>query len=294
MLQVILTVSLLLSSAIAFAQGNAPKNKSQKTFTIGLLGDSISTGFDSEKFLDNRNLSWATGLDERIQSHATRLKKILEPSGIQVEVRNAAGAGARSNKLDTQWAWLESSNPDYLAVFIGANDICKPYDLAGKSISYDDIQADYLKNIRDLIANVRQKNKLTRILFLGIPDVVRVARLYEKHKNDPLVSWVKTCPTKWRLGGLVNYRLCKPALYEGNNEESRTEFENARLSTNKEVAKLVEDLNDPYIKFDNSTAVEKFEIEFISELDCFHPSIKGQKILSEKTFDEKFALKDFL
>ncbi len=272
---------------------SAQVNKPQKTYSIGLIGDSISTGFDSEKFLDNRDLVWATGLDERVQSHALRLQKILNPFEVKVLAKNAARASARSSSLDVQWSWLKNSNPDYLAVFMGANDICKPYDTAGNTIPYEDVQAAYIKNIEDLIAKVRQHSKQTRIVFLGIPDVNRVFQLFETYKNNPKYPWVKSCPNKWRLGGIVNYRMCKPALYEGTDETSRNDFENARLSANKEVAKLIADLQDPYIKYDNSTAIEKFEIDFVSPLDCFHPSVLGQKTLSEKTFDAKFALKDF-
>lgn len=93
-------------------------------YTMGALGDSLTTGFNAaqDKPMQNRFFNWAAdNAPVRVYSHTRRLRDAL---GKTIHFINMAEAGARSTAIPLQTDRLIPSTPDYVTLMIGANDLC--------------------------------------------------------------------------------------------------------------------------------------------------------------------------
>jgi lysophospholipase L1-like esterase len=95
---------------------------------MAALGDSITRAFAAcDSGGDCPDVSWATGSDGEVRSHAQRLDDL---AGRTPTVHNVAVSGSRVSDLESQARRAVDAKVDYVTVLIGANDACAPSESA--------------------------------------------------------------------------------------------------------------------------------------------------------------------
>ena len=247
----------LLSAAQAQA-GERP------VFTVGALGDSISTAFDAKVVGNNLPYSWTTGISEDIDSHFLHLRRLY--SDRQVEAVNVAIPGARTESLAVEVKRLVPYHPDYVTLEMGANDLCRWTDAHS-----DAPRRAYADHMRGAVEALLHANPDVRILLVDIPDTshlldLKVSRLCEMLWNNPF------------------HPICPTILGTTITEEQRATFNAHRATLNGELAKIA-DAYPNNVRLATATADYEFSQDEVSPIDCFHPSVTGQKNWADKTWD---------
>lgn len=236
----------------------------EKPYIMGALGDSISAGFNAWRYGDNRELSWAGGLDAEglVESHARKLKKLIPNR--KVLVVNEAFVGAESNQLQRQAARLLRVKPDYVTIAIGANDVCTWYD------DYLPKLELYERHLLQVIDRLIAANQLVKIVLTPVPSIPLMYELGIKRPG---------CQSKWDTMG-----VCKPLLASDRSAEDRLAFAERYQHLNQTI-KDVAGRYPSHVRLAAAIAYTNFDESMISPLDCFHPSIKGHNFISELSFD---------
>ncbi len=230
-------------------------------FVVAALGDSISTGMDATNLGDNRSVSFSTGWDPSVGSHASRLQQLMP--WLQVRSINVAKAGAKSDDLARQAAEAARYIPDYATVLIGANDACS---LLGERSH--DLQR-YVSNVTGAITTLVRANPSIQIRLIPIPNM---RRLYD------LGASKAHCRIKWSLAP-----VCRPMFSPIRGAQAKEEF--FRLVDTYNAS-----LNGIAHAYAANTTVSwgaashQFQPEDVSQIDCFHPSQTGQRTLSWLSF----------
>lgn len=217
-------------------------------FTIGALGDSITTAFNAEKPGDNATLSWSTGSES--DGHALRLSKLLPH--LDVRTINAAVAGSRARDLEAQVDRLLRDIPnnvtlDYVTLLVGANDL--PQWLVGETgLALDAFVADVRGAVERLIA----ANPRVMILLVAVPD----QSLVLQHIIPNIEPLRRAYRVQWRR---LNQALAELAT---------------RASAN--------------VRFSASPAASAIPVTHLSSLDRYHPSAAGQRALAALTWRDGF------
>ncbi len=254
---------------------------------LASAGDSISVGVNAERFGDNTWASWVNGYHgfwqwlfglTNVKSHNQRISKRFPFA----DRRNYmfAEAGARSEDLAGQVSGILAADPlpTYVTVFIGQNDICR--DL-GEEITP---VLEYLAAVEDALRTLAEGlNSGSTILTVG---PVNVTRLYEVARDKKALGIVD-CEVLWFFS-LFDLYPCWSVLGPGVSNAAREAILAAYIIPyNTGLSALVETLNDEYdqnfIYTDRAFKFEFLEIH-VSDRDCFHPSARGQKVLSRKTW----------
>jgi hypothetical protein len=240
-------------TGVSFGQG-APK------FMMGVLGDSISAGFNAERPLYQRDKNWADGVN--VESHANILRKRL---GFDVSSKNVSVSGALISDITNQTNLLLQNNfrPDYVTILIGANDIClgnrKPDELAqyGHGV------------LRESIGRIILVNPRVKVLVSAVPNI---EHLYQLMNADPL------CEENWRA-----LNVCEKIL-------SSTKFERekgiARWKSYNQMLNNLESIYPANVRLSSAVSGDGLTIKDVSRVDCFHPSVLGQTNISRLTWQE--------
>jgi lysophospholipase L1-like esterase len=245
------------SSAARARSGGGPDEPK----VVGALGDSISTGFDALHLGDNRDLSWATGTSDEVNSHLKRLEAYLNTPLIG---ENEAVAGSTAVDLNKQITRLLPNHPAYVTIDIGANDVCD-----WEAETYDASLTKFEADVQAAIQRIVDAEPDARITLAPIPDVYN---LWE------VASQQSGCQFKWTVTG-----LCKPLLAKSRTQEERLAFKDRWAGANDALARVA--ANFPQQVLFNENAIDvPFTWEDVSTIDCFHPSVKGQNLLAEKTW----------
>ena len=253
----ILFISLLCGWSHGLSAQEAP-------YVMGVIGDSLSAGFNAFRYGDNRELSWSGGLDSEglVQSHARRLKALIGDRNIVVT--NEAFVGADSNQLPRQVNRLLRVKPDYVTIAIGSNDVCTWSD------DYLGNLADYQKNVTSVIERIIAANPNVKIVLAPVPSI---RLMYELGLKRP------GCQEKWDAMG-----VCRPLLALERSADDRERFYGRLIHLNK----IIEEIAGMYsanVRYAKAIIDQVFDDSMISPLDCFHPSIKGHNFVSELSFD---------
>ena len=226
-------------------------------------------------------LSWATGMSKKIQSHATRLVALAKARKLSFKTHNAAVSGANSYDLEAQTAevlhWshenLDTSAPDYVLIAMGANDAC----VNDKKSAMTPV-SDYAVNMRDSIEQLLAANPHSKILISGIPNV---GHLRDTARNSFLgLPPLTFCKDVWRVHG-----FCQNLLLE-KDASKRALIVDRINNYMKQVDLIKDDLNTRWGEDRVRFAPEVFSYNFSDKnisFDCFHPNTTGQQILSNVT-----------
>jgi lysophospholipase L1-like esterase len=232
-------------------------------FTMISFGDSITEGVNAGGFGTYPQYNWSTGFErpQEVNSHFFRLQK----KGFVVDALNVAESGATSYDLSSQLKDIGDKVPDYATIFIGGNDICRWEEDHTENIR------DYEENIRNTMDSLVSLNSQVKMLVVPIPDMLH---LYNMGKNQG-------CQWKWNM-----MRVCSRLLSSKRSHSERLLFQSQIKEAN---AKLVEIVGDyEHAKIDPTIFDVKFTWDHVSHLDCFHPSLAGQNLIAEKTWQDNW------
>nr|WP_231126323.1 GDSL-type esterase/lipase family protein [Motilibacter aurantiacus] len=237
---------------------------------MAVLGDSITRGFDSCAALqDCPEASWSTGASPAVRSHASRIAAVAPG----LTALNLGVTGAASAALPAMAAAAVAARADYVEVLMGANDACRPTEAQMTPVAA--FRANYQAALAQLAANG------TRVFAASIPDVEAVWRAA---KDVPAARAV------WATFRLCQSLLADPLSTEREDRERRTR-----------VRERVQDYNTAIQQACAATANCRFDhravfkhkptLAELSPIDFYHPSVEGQRLLSERTWEETYRFR---
>lgn len=236
------------------------------TIVLGAIGDSITVACNAASVGDNPGLSWSTGTDNRVNSH---LKKLAIWLKSDVQGVNLAKTGARVADLGAQVVTLVNHKPDFVTVEIGANDLCAwKDDYAAKILQFG---IELRSNISKLIEN----NPKVRILLASIPDIYGLWEIGSRRSE---------CQLRWDLLG-----FCSPLLSSNATTQDRAAFVERWRIVNNTISSVADSFPQNVV-FNSAVAAARISREHMSSIDCFHPSIQGQNLLSERAWPFMISL----
>jgi len=303
---------LLFSTTLTKAQSVDPGVPSEVGLpeSMGAMGDSITAGFFANFSRRNANLAWVEtwfivrsltagalfqldGLERKdlswsvghnktgqVLSHARRLAA-LDPSH-ELKVYNAAVSGDEVNDVLTaqlprlnQFARskLGQEYPDFVTIFIGANDVCADSMEGTTSVQ------DFYNRLDRIVGEIVSKSPRSRVLVSGLPDIESLRRVAHGAR---LWGWgpLKTCDDVWNLA-----KVC-PTLTTISDPVVREQVKQRVDDYNLAMQDVVERHNataGDRIHFVADTFAIPFNKDHLS-MDCFHPNASGQNLISEVTF----------
>ena len=249
-------------------QAQAEFSGSAPSFTMAAFGDSITRAFNANGPIDHPQNSWSTGSTGvggvKVQSHAETIGKA---TGRPVIARNAAKTGATTKDLARQVKSTADIKLDYATILIGANDLCGQKAPISPETAFK--PGPFRERVESAISTLIAKNPDIKILLLGIPDLPRLQRIGRD----------TACQTRW-----TRYGICKSLLNANVTDEQIEMFTALWRDANKALESIA--LNHPeHVLFDSKLSEYPFEREHLSSVDCFHPNIVGQNLLSRETWN---------
>lgn len=246
--------------------GYAPQESQRHPgiFVVAALGDSITAAMDATRLGNDPVVSFATGTDPFVGSHAWRLQQLMPH--LQVRSINVSVMGAKSDDLARQATEAARYFPDYATILMGANDACSFFEARSH-----DLQR-YVNNMAGAINTLIQSNPAIQIRLIPVPNI---RRLYELGASQA------HCRVKWSLSP-----MCRPMLSPLRSAASREDFFRLVDTYNAYLNVLAQ-------RYPNNTtvswnaAVHQFQLADVSQIDCFHPSHTGHRTLSWLSFGEQ-------
>jgi lysophospholipase L1-like esterase len=236
------------------------------------LGDSITDGFGTCLALAPcpRN-SWATGDGSLVTSHYKRI--LAGNPAIRGHAVNLSSAGATVADLPGQAAAAVGHRPDYVAILIGANDVCRARTADMTST------AQYEEQVRVALDTVKAGIPKARVLVVSLPDIYRVWEAAHTRKSAQQAWALGVCPTL-----LANPTSTAPA-----DVQRRKLFRDRIDAFNTILAKACKDYG-PRCRSDNGAVHStSFGLDDLSPLDYFHPSAFGETKLANASYPGSFS-----
>jgi lysophospholipase L1-like esterase len=256
-------LNITAAAIISAISGTALAQSSTQKLTMIALGDSITTGFNAGGPLDQKKNSWAGG-DNPNRLVTSHYQRLMDKFGGNVQSINLARAGAVTHELLDQIANIPAGTiPDYVTIMIGANDLCA--NPADWNAAVTAIHAD----LKTVITKLIQLNESVKVLISSVPDMVRLRE----------VGRANNCQPKWN-----RWNICSALLGAERSEGEVQEFGNRYASVHDYYAALADEF-PANVKYNHNTREFDFEPKHLATLDCFHPSVEGQKELSRLNWE---------
>ncbi len=301
---ILLAFLSVASTSFALEPGQSPPKRLYSN------GDSITRAFDAHLPFDNLNNSWVNGYFgfwqwlfglPNVNSHNQQISKEFGKRSRKNWI--AAQNGAQMEDFKEQAAEAAGRKVGYATVMLGGNDVCRSnvLDLPDEQTVGD--KKGFTENFSDgldkLLSNLPGGST---VYVIAIPDV---PRLYEIGKDKELLGIVN-CPFVWDLTGLCGSVLSSSSTVEDRQfvRERITGIDMAgmpsmtyegynpilkRITMEKATALLDTSLppeQKKFLYFTDASFTFPFQLEHISDLDCFHPSWEGQKVISQETWED--------
>jgi lysophospholipase L1-like esterase len=255
-------VAALAASAGAVAQTTPPGS-------MAATGDSITRAFNTGllPFTDAPRNSWSTGSRTYVWSHYRRILALNWR--ILGRNFNDARSGAKMRDLSGQMALVNVQHVDYVTVLMGANDACASSESAMTSVE------DFSAQFAQALATVTSGSPQALVYVVSIPDVYRLWLIL--HDNV-------SARAAWRLTGFCKSMLANPASTTAADEARRQRVRQRIVDYNGVLASVCAQ----YImcRFDGGAVYDyPFDQRDVSRWDYFHPSLEGQRVLAEVTWD---------
>lgn len=273
--------AVALAAATASAQLLPGQAQPKRLYSTG---DSITRAFDANLPADNLNNSWVNGYYgfweqlfglPNVKSHNQRISANFGSSG-RINVI-AAVNGARIDDLATQAAGAAGRNVTYATVMLGGNDVCR--DSIADLPTDAQIEADFRAGMATLLA---QTPSNATIQVVGIPNI---KRLYDIGQNKEALG-IADCEVLW--AATVLGFPCGSMLSPFNTEADRLYVQSRNIGYNSILRAVTQELdaaNPEFIFYADSFAFDFVENE-ISNIDCFHPSWRGERTLSREIWNQ--------
>jgi lysophospholipase L1-like esterase len=236
---------------------------------MAATGDSITRAFNTGllPFTDAPRNSWSTGRRIYVQSHYRRI--LASNPTIFGRSFNYAESGAEMRDLPAQMGAVNTQQVDYVTVLMGANDACASSEAAMTPV------AEFRTHFENALATLAAGSPHTLVYVVSIPDIYR---LWEILHDDPFARLA------WRLTGFCRSMLGNPGSTAPADEARRQRVRQRVIEYND----VLESVCTAYVmcRFDGDAVFEyRFEARHVSKRDYFHPSLEGQRVLAEVTWN---------
>ena len=266
-----LIAAVMSGTAVAQSEALLQSQPGVKELRMAALGDSITRAFNANGPVDHPWNSWATGNSDKVglfrrgqvKSHAEFLSDL---TGRDVLVHNVAKSGATSADLKRQVKLLKGIHLDYATLLIGANNLCGHGASATTSGNAD--MSAFASEVEDAVTALIRMNPGIKILLVSIPDMPRLQRLGKGTQ----------CESRWNSFG-----ICKMLLGKSATGETIETFTRQWQEANRDLSEIAARHSD-HVLYNPTLSEFPFERQHVSELDCFHPNITGQNLLSLETW----------
>ncbi len=247
------------------------------------IGDSITTGFDSHFIGDNPAVSWVNGFHGFLE----QLLGVPDISSHNQRITASYGSAGRTNVMEAQngGRWDDAlgqaqgvlgEQPSYLTVALGGNDVCRNSISALPTVL--EIEGHVRATLDFLDANLPGG---ASVVVVGIPDV---KNLYEVALSEKGALGID-CQLIWQTTALGF--PCGSMLSPTNSEADRLFVQAMNFAYNDAIQNVVIARNATsrrvYYRFIEIESVP-FRGDDISSIDCFHPSVQGQALISAETW----------
>lgn len=255
----VVTVALLLLPSLADAAkpGGGSSGLPSK---MAALGDSITRAYnvDSNNWIEHPEHSFATGYDggDIVTSHYERILKKNRQIGGNND--NDAVSGAEMSDIAAQADRAIAQGAQYVMIEIGGNDICAS-DLAGVT-PVETFRAQFRTAADKLKAGLPN----AKVYVMSVPDVYLLWKLYDGH-------W----QAEWTWDA---FDICQAMLSNSRTETDRQWLRSVNVQYNEVLAQ--ETTAYGFHWDDNAVFNTAFLREDVSQVDFFHPSMKGQAKLA--------------
>lgn len=251
---------------------------------LSSTGDSMTLGGDAEHYGPNVNASWVNGYYDfwqwmqgltNVYSHNQRISAIWGTAG-RTNFVNAVG-GAAMNDFPAQAMRAVKQQAQYVTVLMGHNDVCQA---APWMIPTDEsFEANFRIGL-DILRDGLPAGATVYVLATA-----NLRHLWDVAQYKQLRGLVD-CPAIWSLERFPCHTMLDPANAEADREYAQSRnitFNNILQSVTAEY-----DAADShhYYYFSDALFVYPFIERDVSNLDCFHPSARGQKTISWITWSE--------
>jgi lysophospholipase L1-like esterase len=273
---------MLFVATFATAQTKATQLAPKR---LSSTGDSITEAIDAELPLANHWASWVNGYHgfwewlfglTDVYSHNQRITKNLGSWGRKNYMEAKSGA----DMFDFPEQTLGSVNhqAQYVTVFMGHNDVCQHHPL--------DIPSDkeFEDNFRGGLATLQKGLPAGATIYvIGIVDIYKLWDIAREKKALGIVD----CEVLWATT-LLDLFPCGTMLNPLNSEADRLVTRGRNIVFNGILKSVTDEYNQKDSNHHYYYADDTFNYEFaesqVSDIDCFHPSARGQKDLSELTW----------
>jgi lysophospholipase L1-like esterase len=233
--------------------------------SLAAIGDSITRAVFADNTINGLGdgqpwHSWATGYDggDVVLSHYERIA--AQNPAFFANYNNAV-SGARMDDFLAQANLTVLQNPDYILVFLGHNDLCRSSSAAIPSDA--SFEAWFRQGLDALLAGLPDK----KIVVLEIIDV---AQLWDCCSGD------FGCRLAWWL-----YTPCE--VVTAGSSTDRATVRARTIGFNNILRQVCAEKG---VMFEDRIFEQTFVRSDVSEVDCFHPSARGQRKLAEGSYDD--------
>lgn len=248
-------------------------------------GDSITRAFDADLPADNLSLSWVNGYHgfwedffgrPNVKSHNQRIDANWGTAGRTNVI--AAQNGARVDDLAAQASQAAGRGITYATVMLGGNDVCR--DSIADLPTDAQFAAHFGAGMDALLAHLPDG---ATVQVVAIPDV---KRLYDVGLDKTALG-ITNCESLWELTAMGF--PCGSMLSPSNSEADRLYVRQRNIGYNAILASVTAQkaAQHPkkFLHYTDVTFTYPFQSGDISDLDCFHPSWRGERLIAKGVWD---------
>lgn len=282
-LSALVILCMVFVPIFATAQTKAPQLAPKR---LSSTGDSITEAIDAELPLANHWASWVNGYHgfwewlfglTDVYSHNQRITKNFGFWGRKNYMEAKSGA----DMPDFYEQTLGSVNhlAQYVTVFMGHNDVC------GNDFTDIPTDAEFEADFRAGMENL--STGLPAGATIYVIGIVDIRQLWEIARDKKALGIVD-CEVLWATT-LLDLFPCGTMLSPLNTDADREYTRSRNIAFNEILRRVTADYNQNdsshYYYYSDETFNYDFVESQVSDIDCFHPSARGQKDLSKLTWD---------
>jgi lysophospholipase L1-like esterase len=275
-------VFIVLSGAVVFAE-DIPKSRQLAPKRLSSTGDSITEAIDAELPFANHWASWVNGYHgfwewlfglTDVYSHNQRITRNFGWWGRKNFME--AESGADMFDFPYQAAQSAGHSATYVTVLMGHNDVCQSHvwDIP----TDEEFEGEFRKGLDNLKSGLPDG---ATIYVIGMVDITRLWEIARHKKALGIVD----CQILWATS-LFDLFPCATVLSPlADREYALGRIEGFNKILQDVTKEYNEDDSRHHYVYTNAVFTEPFVESDVSDIDCFHPSARGQKTLSEITWE---------
>lgn len=280
----IFVVSIFMLTSATPVDNSTPVIKTPPKVLVS-LGDSITQAANAcEPYQECPQVSWSTGETPETENnvfntHTGTFKEQIEKLNKEpITVHNNARSYTKVNDLPNQAQLAVTQQAEFITILSGANDLCVANE---NKITSPESFKDSLTETLNILNDKLPKSK---IFIASIPNIYQ---LWEtNHNNLEAVH-------KWDEG-----KLCQSMLENPTSNDQEDTARRARVALKLEQFNNILEqvcVSAVNCSTDNKRIFNtKFENTDLSEVDFFHPSVKGQQKIASTAWNNQIELFSYI